>query len=440
MLITLARDINERKSSLNKYRNYYLGKHRVKFVGAELQQDFGRQLQSLSCNRCETVVDAVIDRLTVTGFEDDDGDTNHEGIAQTFWKTANLDKIAREVHQEALVHGDAYVLVWPNEGVEVFSQHSNQMAVAYDDERPDQIYCAAKSWKVRTGHWRMNLYFNDRVEKYITNKPSDELPENNEQWTEHQDKNDSSWPVIHNFGRVPVFHFAVNARSGEYGRSDLAAIIPLQDRLNQTLANQAVAEEFQSYKQRWATGIQPMEIENEDGTREFVHPFEEGGADRLWTSTNDNTKFGEFSSADLNMFEHVVEGEEIRIARTARIPLHYIIQTGTPPSGESLKTAEAPFVAKVKDRQRSFGSTWNQLIRFVLFLQDGTQTTLRTVWASPETRMDHQLIEQAILKKELGISKAQILRELNYSEAMIEEFRNELELEADAMVSAFNES
>lgn len=432
MLINLIQDINERKPKLHTYRRYYDGKQRVKFVGAELQFEFGRQLQNLSCNRCEVVVDAVLDKLAITGFEDKAEDSNHEELAKQYWEEHNMDTVARQVHQEALIHGDAYVIVWPNEDVEVFAQHSDQFAVIYDDEYPDRLYAAAKSWKLRDGKWRVNVYYEDRLEKYISRRPADYLPDNVGAWESFSDPQDPSWPIPYDFGRVPVFHFAVNARSGEYGRSDLHAIIPMQDSLNRSLANQAVAEEFQSYKQRWATGIQPIEVLNEEtGEVEQISPFEEG-ADRLWTSTNPDTKFGQFESADLKMFEDVINGHELRIARTARIPLHYFTGMGDALSGEALKTIESPFIDKVRDRSRSFGQTWNELMNFVLLLKHGIEAKVEVVWKSPESRLsDKERTEVAILKQSAGVSRSQTLRELEYSDEQIELFEEEIDNDID---------
>lgn len=436
MLVTLIQEINERRPKLRKYQRYYAGEQKVRFVGAELQHEFGQQLQSLSCNRCSTVVDAVLDRLDITGFEDKEETSNHEELAKDYWEAHNMDAVARQVHQEALIHGDAFILVWPNEEVEVFAQQTDQFAVVYDDEYPDRLFAAAKAWKLRDGRWRINVYYEDRLEKYISKKPSDLIPDHFNMWDEYSDAEDASWPLTYEWGRVPVFHFSVNARAGEYGRSDLEAIIPLQDSLNRTLANQAVAEEFQSYKQRWATGIQPIEhiVTNDDGTEsiEYISPFEDG-ADRLWTSTNENTKFGEFGSADLRMFEDVINGHELRIARTARIPLHYFMgMGGSIPSGESLKTTEAPFVAKVKDRARSFGNVWNQAINFILRLQHGVESRVEVVWASPESRLsDKERTEVALLKQSAGVSQSQTLRELDYSDEMIERFEQERDEDLD---------
>src|SRR5690606_18352200 len=98
-------------------------------------------------------------------------------------------------------------------------------------------------------------------------------PDADSGWERHSDEGDRAWPIPHTMGRVPIFHLSVTHRPGCYGRSDIAPIIPLQDRLNLTIANQAVAEEFQSYPQRWATGIQ---LVSDPETGEHIHPFSAG--------------------------------------------------------------------------------------------------------------------------------------------------------------------
>src|SRR5690606_6192213 len=114
-----------------------------------------------------------------------------------------------------------------------------------------RLYLAGKVWRRRDGSYRLNLYYEDRLEKYVTTQSNlPEPPAAAAQWMQHMDEGDLAWPLPYAFGRVPVFHFSNNARAGEYGRSELADIIPLQDRLNQTLANLAIAEEFQSFAQR----------------------------------------------------------------------------------------------------------------------------------------------------------------------------------------------
>ncbi len=431
-LSILVYDINQRRPEVERYESYYDGTAEVTFVGDALQDEFGEQLKHMFVNRCAPIIETTLDRLEVRGFEDVDGGNNDEA-ANNAWQSMRLSRVARTAHFDALVGGDGWVLVWPEQDrVRVVPQEPTDIAVLWNADDPTQIDVAAKTWQLTDGRWRLNLYYPDRLEKYITTGPHEQVPEMDSAWVPHQDQGDPAPVISHNMGRVPLFHFAVNHRAGTYGRSDLADIIPLQDRLNLSIANQAVAEEFQSYRQRWATGIQIMRDEE---TGEPINPFS-SGADRVWIA-GENAAFGEFSAADLEQFETVIEGHEARIARTARVPLHYMIQTGTPPSGEALKTAEAPFVAKVKMRQNAFGDTWADLMSFVLTQTANSDVNLRTVWEPAETRDESGELNRAVLKQNLGVSKQQTLRELGYSDDEIEVFQQELQMDDEEMGEAF---
>ena len=161
----------------------------------------------------------------------------------------------------------------------------------------------------------------------------------------------------------------------------------------------------------------------------------------MWISTSDNTRFGDFDAADMRQFLETAEGWEVRIARTARVPLHYLQMTGTPPSGEALKTAEAPFVAKIRDRQRAFGAVWEDALEFAVRMA-GAEVDLTTVWESAETRSERDYWELAQAKRDRGVSDQAILREYGYTDEEIAGFAQEIAdagtVTGDAVARAFN--
>lgn len=439
-LTEMAAQLNDRRPEIAVYRDYYAGRQRVEFAGEAAQSAFGKRLERLTCNRCAGVVDAVGDRLQVVGFTDESGDT---AAVDAIWRGNSLDIEQGNIHTEALMTGDAYLLIWPElrTGMPMaFPQPADRMTTLASAENPREIEAAMKVWRLRNGRWRANVYWADRLEKWTTLAIADDLPVDPRAWEPWQDEADLSWPVMYDAtwsGRVPVFRFANNARMGEHGRSELRDIIPLQDRYNQTLANLAVTEEHQSFRQRWATGIQLM---RDPETGKVLPPFRAGPGD-LWVSTSDATRFGDFEAADLRQFLETAEGWEMRIARTSRVPLHYLLMTGTPLSGEALKTAEAPFVAKILDRQRAFGATWAEAMTFAARMA-GADVTLSTVWAPAETRSERDYWELAQARRDRGVSDQAILREWGYKDAEIETFATEIAdagtVTGNAVAQAFN--
>lgn len=441
MIGRLVQDFNDRAEELEKYRSYYLGDQPITFIGEKLQTAFGAALQELSCNRCGNVIDVIADRLKIEQFTDTSG--KELEAASELWLENAMEIAAGEIHTEALMAGDAFVIVWPDMQTgraRFYVNYADRIAISWDAENPREIEAALKLWRRRDGSWRANLYYRDRLEKYASIGKGEKPAASAADWAPWQDAGDLSWPIAYRegwAGRVPVFHFANNARAGEYGISELKPIIPLQDRYNLTLATLAIAEEHQSYRQRWATGIQP--IKDDEGKP--ISPFT-AGAGQLWVSTSKEARFGDFEAADLTQFEKIAEGWEAKIARTARIPLYYLLMGGDPPSGEMLKTSEAPFVAKIEHRARHFGATWSDIIEYAIRGTTGEIIEASVEWRPAESRSELEFWQTSQTRRDRGVSDQQILREWGYSdeeiESMLEEIAEKGDQMGEMMASAFN--
>lgn len=428
------------------YRRYYNGEHRLLFASDKFRNAFGSLFAAFADNLCPTVVDATADRLELRGFESTSG-KDEAAIADitAIFASNRSDQRAGQIHTSALRDGDGYAVVWPgDEGtVEIWPNRADQMWVCYSPDRPNEIEYAAKAWNGSAGR-RLTLYYADRIEKYIGAKaPStaegkaaspgettiDAMAAGGFRAFEVPGE---AWPLLNPFGRVPVFHFANNAEIGAFGRSELHDAIPLQDALNKSICDMLVAMEFNALPQRYIAGI---EVDIDPATGQPKPPFQPG-ADRLWVTGAKDATFGEFSAADLAAFTEVSNQFRAEIARVTGTPHHYLMleSGGAWPSGESLKTAEARFVAKVRDRQVAFGNVWEDLALFALTCAgkstDGLQ--ISSVWATPEPRSESDFWRTATLKRQAGVSFEQVAREWGYTDAQIKDIAKENAAEADA--------
>lgn len=372
-----------------KYDNYYDGEHRLAFASEKFRNAFGYQFRAFADNLCATVVDATADRLTLTRF--DSGENKDDPTAKRAWELWNesrMDRGSGQVHVEALKSGDAYLIVWPDgDNRPVFyPNRARGMTVGYDDETPGKIIYAAKRWKRSDDKHRLTMYYADRIEKYVTKQAHKEgYPDKPDQWEQFLVEGEG-WPLENKWEIVPVFHFANNAGVGEWGRSELRDVIPLQDALNKAMADMMVAMEFNALRQRWATGL---EVPTDPETGKPVNPFQPGG---LWAVADKDVTFGEFDASNLTQF--TMTHEEIRkeISVVSRTPGHYIAPlTGQWPSGESLKTAEASFLAKVRDRQVAFGNVWEDAMTLALRMAGTDVEGLSAVWEDATPRSDNEL-------------------------------------------------
>lgn len=417
-----------------RYTRYYDGQHPLAFATEKFRNAFGAYLRELAYNLCAMVIDTISDRLEVTGFGVQQGNEAAAADAWAIWQRNHMDLRAGQVHQEALRCGDAYVIVWnpPDKQYAIrntqypilYPQRADRITTVYDDEQPDLLLWAAKVWVEHSGgkrRPRATLYYPDRIERYAGREgDSTALPDTAKGMALLAD----GGAVPNPYNIVPVFHFANDGAPGSPGKSELKNLTAMQDALNKELCDLMVASEFVAYPQRWATGLE-VDIDPDTGKPRL--PFTPG-VERIWSVSSEGVKFGEFPQADLAKPLAVIADLELKIARLAGIPPHYLALITDPPSGAALKTLEARFVKKCRDRATSFGTTWELAMQFALTiaasetsaLSDQSGAQLSCKWADPAPMTETELVDVGLKKLQAGASRQQVLKELGYGEREIE--------------------
>lgn len=426
-----------------KPERYYRGQHDLAFATEKFENAFGSLFREFAMNLCPAVCDAIRDKLRITGFRvssptvrevvsatrtealSNDRATDTNPNLDQIWHRNRMQLRAGEVHREAIVSGDAYAIVWPDEDGQaaIYPNRAASVSVTYDEDRPGRIVHAAKFWRTADKHTRLNLFYPDRIERYITAKPGEgTLPEAREfvQFVESfADSSDGylsqtiqnpKSEIQNPYGIVPVFHFANNADIGAFGRSELESAIPVQDGLNKSVLDMLVAMEYSAYRQRWAAGIE-IEYDNDCNV---IAPFK-AGVDHVWISQNENAKFGDFGTANLDQFLKVKDSFRIDMASVTGTLMYYLLpHTRGFPSGEAMQRAESRFIAKVRDRQSAFGQTWSEIMQFAARIDGIGETQIETRWEDPSQTTERERLETILLKKRIGLSTEQALSEAGY--------------------------
>ena len=397
-------------------RDYYEGRHPLAFATEKFREAFGAKLKELADNLMPVIVDTPADRLEVAAFKT--GRAAPDEVAREIWRRNRMEVRAGQVHQDAFVDGNAYVIVWPDPREPqmpiFYPNRAAVMAIRYDEEQPGYIVRAAKAWQQEDGRSRLTLYYADRVEKYVTRGKAEGGVDMHASHYEPLEVEGEPWPLPHPFEKVPVFHFANRAGIGEMGRSELVEAIPLADVLNKTLCDRIVAQEFYAFNQRYAIGLDPAEME-----KAKVRP---GG---IWATPNTSAKFGEFQASDIGRYAELAESDRKEIARVSRTPLHYFTLEGNFPSGESQKTADGPLLSKVRKRQAAWGMVWADAMRLALTMAGASERDVETVWANTEPRSEKEELQKAVLKRELDVSERTVYTELGYTPEQIDRIREE---------------
>ena len=354
---------------------YYDGDQPVVYATDMLSAYFKTLNARFIENWCAPVIDAVLERLTLKGFDCGENTQAEETLSELM-EGGGLELEAYDAHKAAVITGESAVLVWPHEDdpsdVEVYYNDPRQVEVFYQAAHPKVIDYAAKMFRdERSGVSYMTLYYADRLEHYRTR--DDKLPQQPRDFVPLPEDEGPSVEA-HDEGRVPVFHFRRDRRiiAGELrGR-----VLSQQDMVNKTLADMMVASEFAGFQQRWAIANSKLD-DLEAGAMEFwkLPPAAEG---------EQPTQVGQFNATDLSNFLGARTALAEGIAIISHTPKHYM--TGaSQPSGEALNAMDAPLVKKVEHYQELFAATWRDLAVFYCQLKSVAllPKDVTVVWERP---------------------------------------------------------
>lgn len=408
--------INANIFRYKEFYDYYAGLHQLNFASDKFKNKFGRRLQKLRENLCKTVVKAPASRLEAIGFQTDSKDVQDQ--AWKFWKKSKMPLHAGAIHREAFKTGDSYVIVWADKTgkVRIYPQLAANMTVWRNFET-DEIEKAAKCWRGADGFYYLTLYYPDSVEKYVTKGKCSTLPTDAKLFDPRHVAGEK-FPLVNPYGRVPVFHFKYDADIQDFGASILADVIPINDALNKSWADILGAQEENMRRRRYIAGMQ-VEVDEETGDK--INPFKPD--DDILFADDSETKFGEFSDANLTEMIAVKQEAVKDIALVSGIPPSYfnLEQTGSAISGEALRKIEARFTAIVQEAQRSFGETWAEVISFCLEIESSANINLEieTQWTDAAPVSESEILDNALKKKNLGWSVEQIQRDMGLTDEQI---------------------
>lgn len=423
--VTYRRRIDDRVAwlpSIARWEAYYRGELNLMLSSAKWRQEFADRFPGYSANFMGLVVDKHRERLAVQGIRYAD-QPQADKDAWAWWQANHQDAEAPKLYREALVKGNAYVLVWPNEKgePEASIETADEMIVECAPGKSWVRLAALKRWvNGDDGYAYAELYLPDRPEgkaalfKYRSVQRDSEFSLDTWTrfiaWEKWQPPTDTDWPLPIPIGVVPVVPFANRPGVGGEGESEIAAVASSQDAINKFRVDAVVASEYAAFRQRWAIGL---DIPVDPATGEAVESFK-ASVDRLWIvpPATDETgeqlsaadaqpvTFGEFGITPLDPFYGAITGEVQMLGAISRTPYHYLLpQSGQPPSGDSLRAAEAGLVAKVEDSHLSFGEGHEEVFRLMFAWRNDPRakiTDAEVIWRPAETQSEAQHVDALV--------------------------------------------
>lgn len=427
-----------RNDRYDKLQRYIQGDHPLMFATPKYESAFGKRFAPFNYNRCEMAVDAHTDRMRVTGFDSNDPAISQKAI--DLWNLNRMHERDNYLFGDAFGLGDGYLIVEksPHTGkVNMWVNTPQTMRVHWSETDPDTIDLAAKVWYDDEKYCYLTIYTPGEVEKYISKQRAPSGMPRSHTAFERREVAGEPWPLKLDVpDEVPVFHIANNGRANSYGVSELRSVVPLQDALNKTVTDMIVAMEFAAFPQRVLMGV---DVPQTDEEKALVAAFE-SGLTRVWTMSDPTAKIGEFSAANIMQYIAVAEYFDKSVSRVTKIPVHWLGMTTEIESGRARQVAEAAFVAKIKDRQRSYGHTLADAASYGLRL-DGMAVApgdIAVEWESAESSTEQDELDKMLAKQSLGFALETIMRQEGYSPDDITTILEEKRRAEDEAMRAFS--
>lgn len=439
----LLHKLRERAVDRDEFQRFYEGDQPLAFASTKFREVFGPRYGRLRSNFMPLVVDAEAERLITQGFRF----ANRGGGDRATWKIwqdNQLDAESQIAHEIALVKGEAYTLVAPSptgSGSPVITIEDPGEVILETAPGNRRLRLAAlKVFTDDDGYARAYLYLPDVVYRWrSTQRRTDgtRFSLDSITWVPFAEEGED-WPVRNPIGVVPVIPLLNRPRRDGTGRSEIEPVMGNQSAINKLRFDALVASEYVAFPQRWVTNI---DIPIDENTGKPIAPFRPG-IDNLWAlrrPTPDESAeygdkvpdpaFGQFAAADLRPYIDLIREEVGQMASISRTPYHYLLgePTSVPPSGESLKSSEAPLVKKIGRQAIHFGEGWEETMRVALLASGQgakARTDGETIWADPETRNEAARTDSILKQFQAGLLPAEFaLEELGYSQQQIERIK-----------------
>ncbi|MFD5675606.1 phage portal protein [Streptomyces sp. NPDC127040] len=392
----LYKQLIARTEETDIYDSYYECEHRLPHLHEKAREPFKRLLRMSRANYCELVVNALAGRLEVAGFQSDT-DGKADDRAWGLWQDNNLDGGSQLAFVEAAIRGTSYLMVSPTSGggFRITPEHPTQVIIVYRPDNPGEPAAALKLWLDDwTAHLCCTVYLPDRIYKWQAPEPKSGMNQG-PQWVRRNVAGEE-WGGRNLLGQIPFGELANRPRMLKPGASELQSVIGIQDRINKTIADRMMTQEYAAFPQRWVTGMEiPVDENGQD-----IAPFNIG-QDKILMAEEEKATFGSFPAASPDGYLKAAEADVRDIAAITSTPPHYLLGSMVNLSAEALKAAEAGLIHKVYQRRRHLEEGLERTMR----LAGIASSQARIVWKSPEWRTEGELVDALVKMSTLGVPR-----------------------------------
>lgn len=439
----LEAKIEDRQPRYKELTRYDIGDHPLPEGDERCRLMFQAFQRKARSNYISLVIEAVLERMKIVGFRTGADSTNAaDKEAWRIWQANRMDARAPLVHRAMLVTSHAYVMVGkskdPKRAVSSIITPESPRQVAVETDPLDQLTTLAG----------VKICQDKRLDATVAVLGLPDFV-----WTFIKPTTGSGWAVKDrqpNTAKVVPFVEFVNRPqldhadntylgTGRYvrgaighGLSEMASVVDIQDRINDTILNRLVIAKVQAYRQRWVKGIK-----TEDETGQPIDlPFIPG-VDMLWAVEDIDAQFGDFAVTDLGPIMKAVEADIRDLAAISRTPPHYLLSELSNVSGDALNQSETGLSMKAWERIGTTSDSWERVMS-IAGIHAGHEALSapdsETLWKDPEARTRAELADASVKESAAGVTWRFRMERLNFTPQEID--RMDAERQAEQLMAA----
>ncbi|MFF7588620.1 phage portal protein [Kitasatospora purpeofusca] len=385
------------KASLNRFNDdfvrfsyiesYLNGDQEPPYIPKGASREYKAILDQSCMNFLPLIVDAVAQQLYVEGYRKPDSPDDDK--CWEYWRRNSLDAWQHSAHRDALSYGVSYITVLPGDKAPVIKPVSPlSMAALYNDpihdEWPEWAMQHSIDYTAGKKRSRIKLLDNENVYTYV----GDYI-----HTFTNLDSFDLKGIEKHGLGVCPVVRMRnrLTTSPNVPVRGEVEPLIVTQDRINSYTLSESMIVHFASWKQKWIAGIELPDDYTDPDTGITVSAAPDAAVNRLWSTEDPTTKFGEFSESDVTKVLAATEATVKKMSSVSQVPPVYLLGDIVNLSAEALAASEAGLQRKVQEKRTIFGEAWAQTMRLAAVADDGKGELddlfdNRIVWRDTEAR------------------------------------------------------
>lgn len=385
-----------RRDRLDLLWRYFIGRPPLPKLREEYQEAFQEALRKANAVYAPMAVDAMLDRMTLTGVRTgaDDGPEGDE-LAQKIMQVSGFAAAIKDALAYMFTMSEAYMMVVPAaagaaDRTPLITAEDPRLCIGVQDPmNPNALRAAMKlgydEVRQRVVAW---LYPGDG-NRYQASMPSTgwlgiTVSAAGFVW----DGPPVEMPELEPYGGVPIVQLPNAHGMGEYEKH-----LDLLDRINDTILQRIVITWYQSFRQRGLIGDIEGNEDDEDSPIEEIdwNDVFSASPGSLWRLPA-GSSFWESAQADMTPIMGFIKADVQEFAAVTRTPLHLVTPDVATQSAEGAALMREGIVFKVKDRRDRVDPRLVLLWKMAFALAGQPKDAVQMLWGNIES---YSLVEKA---------------------------------------------